>query len=380
MTYITIPVTKTYQITFDDILFGLSPEEYERKTKETHDTRTTVCEVLPQGLRKINIGAMIESLELFNVRYKDLIDTEDKLKLYHSFKIPKRSGGLRQIDAPVDELMAALRDLKYLFEKKLYANYHTSAFAYVKGRSTIDAVKRHQQNQSRWFLKLDFHDFFGSTTLEFVMDMLSMIFPYSEIVKRERGKTALNKALSLCFLNGGLPQGTPISPTLTNLMMIPIDYAIAKYGREISPYLVYTRYADDIILSSKHNFDWREVQNTVMKIAKSFNAPFELNTSKTRYGSSAGRNFNLGVMLNKDNQITIGHQKKKIAKACVFQFMQDYTDGRPWSIEDTQHLQGTLSYYRMVEPNFVDELCKKYSNKFGKDVTEIIKIVIKGTI
>lgn len=380
MTYITTPVTKTYQITFDDILFGLSPEEYERKTKNTYDTRTTTFELLPDALKKIDIDSMIKALGSFNFKYAALINIEDKSMLYHSFKIPKRSGGLRRIDAPLDELMTALRDLKYLFEKKLYANYHTAAFAYVRGRSTIDAVKRHQQNQSRWFLKLDFHDFFGSTTPEFVMSMLSQIFPFSEIVKREYGKNALQKALSLCFLNGGLPQGTPISPTLTNLMMIPIDHAIARLGREHAPHLVYTRYADDIILSSQYNFNWREVQNEVMRITKNFGAPFELNTAKTRYGSSAGRNFNLGVMLNKDNQITIGHQKKKTAKACVFQFMQDFTNDRPWSLDETQHLQGVLSYYRMVEPNFVDELYKKYSEKFGRDVLQTIKSIISGII
>ena len=42
-----------------------------------------------------------------------------------------------------------------------------------------------------------------------------------------------------------------------------------------------------------------------------FHAPFELNTSKTRYGSAAGANWNFGIMLNKDNQMTIGRKKKK---------------------------------------------------------------------
>ena len=97
---------------------------------------------------------------------------------------------------------------------------------------TIDALKRHQRNNSRWFLKLDFSNFFGSTTHEFVLRQLSSIFPYSEIVKSERGREALSKALSLCFLNGVLPQGTPFSPTITNIMMIPIDHAIAKMCRE----------------------------------------------------------------------------------------------------------------------------------------------------
>lgn len=377
MPYITVPITKTYQISFDDILYGISQEEYEKKTSNTFDTRTAYRVKTPDRLlNSIDFLAMIVALESFNEKYRQLIATEDKSTLYHSFKIPKRSGGLRQIDAPLDDLMQALRELKFIFEKKLFASYHTCAFAYVRGRSTIDAVKRHQRNNSKWFLKLDYHNFFGSTTPEFVMNMLSQIFPYNELLKSQRGKNALDKALSLCFLNGGLPQGTPISPTITNLMMIPIDHAIAKYAREHSPHLTYTRYADDILLSSDLKFSWNNVQNDIIEIVNKFNAPFSLNTAKTRFGSSAGRNWNLGVMLNKDNQITVGHNKKKVFKAMLFQFCSDYKNGNPWSVDDVQHLQGLKSYYEMVEGDTIKTIIKTYSQKMNMDINQKIKEIL----
>lgn len=377
MPYITVPITKTYQISFDDILYGISQEEYEKKTSNTFDTRTAYRVKTPDRLlNNINFSAMIAVLESFNEKYRALIATDDKSTLYHSFKIPKRSGGLRQIDAPLDDLMQALRELKFIFEKKLFASYHTCAFAYVRGRSTIDAVKRHQRNNSKWFLKLDYHNFFGSTTPEFVMNMLSQIFPYNELLKSQRGKNALDKALSLCFLNGGLPQGTPISPTITNLMMIPIDHAIAKYAREHSPHLTYTRYADDILLSSDLKFSWNNVQNDIIEIVNKFNAPFSLNTAKTRFGSSAGRNWNLGVMLNKDNQITVGHNKKKVFKAMLFQFCSDYKNGNLWSVDDVQHLQGLKSYYEMVEGDTIKTIIKTYSQKMNMDINQKIKEIL----
>lgn len=377
MPYITVPITKTYQISFDDILFGISQEEYEKKTSNTFDTRTAYRVKTPDRLlNNIDFSAMIAALENFDEKYRVLIATDDKSTLYRSFKIPKRSGGLRQIDAPLDDLMQALRELKFIFEKKLFASYHTCAFAYVRGRSTIDAVKRHQRNNSKWFLKLDYHNFFGSTTPEFVMNMLNQIFPYNELLKSQRGKDALEKALSLCFLNGGLPQGTPISPTITNLMMIPIDHSIAKYAREHSPHLTYTRYADDILLSSDLKFSWNNVQNDIIEIVNKFNAPFSLNTAKTRFGSSAGRNWNLGVMLNKDNQITVGHNKKKVFKAMLFQFCSDYKNGNPWSVDDVQHLQGLKSYYEMVEGDTIKEIIKAYSQKMNIDINQKIKEIL----
>lgn len=378
MPYFTFPVRdKGYQISFDDLINGIDFNVFEAQKDFTYDTRTDFRAKTPKRLlEQINVDEMIAYLEEFNHKYENFLDKDDKSSLYRSFKIPKRSGGLRPIDAPCDELMAALRELKFLFEKKLYASYHTAAFAYVKGRCTIDAVRRHQRNKSRWFLKLDFHNFFGSTTLDFAYNQLSSLFPFSEIVKSERGAKALRRALSLCFLHGGLPQGTPISPTITNMMMIPIDYKISKYTREHTPHLCYTRYADDIILSSDLSFKWSEVQKDILTIVQEFNAPFSLNTAKTRYGSSAGRNWNLGVMLNKDNQITIGHQKKKAFKAMLFSLLNDYTHGIRWSVDDAQELGGLISYYKMVETNPITKIIEDYSHKFNANVYDIIQETI----
>lgn len=380
MPYITIPVRpKEYQLSIDDIINGVDESFFDRQNdKNTHDKRTVFRERTPARLLdRFDFDAMVASLVRFNNKYEHLIAVEDKSTLYRSFRIPKRSGGLRPIDAPNDELMIALRELKMLLEKKFFASYHTSAFAYVPGRSTIDAVKRHQQNKSRWFLKLDFHNFFGSSTHDFVVAQIKKIFPFSEIYKRADGERELNKALSLCFLRDGLPQGTPISPMLTNLFMIPIDHDIARSAREFSPHLVYTRYADDIILSSDLSFKWSDAQKMVVDIAAKYNAPFTLNTEKTRYGSSAGRNWNLGVMLNKDNQITIGHSKKKMFKVMVFSFMNDDRNGVTWSVDDVQHLLGLISYYKMVEKEPIEEILKTYSSKFGKDVEETAKDILR---
>lgn len=368
-----------YQITYMDVMFGV--DETKLAPRRNTDTITwSVDKINRKLIEKTNFEAMQEALSGFVEQYKDLIAVEDKSTLYRSFKIPKRSGGLRQIDAPNDELKRALYDLKTILEKNFYISYHTAAFAYVHGRSTIDSVKRHQQNHSRWFLKTDMKNFFPSTSPEFLMKMLCMSFPFCEFVRYDFGcRELLEKALSLCFLNGGLPQGTPTSPMLTNAMMIPIDNAISKMCHEHHPHLCYTRYADDMLISSEYTFNWTDVRDRLISILKDFEAPFSLHPDKTRFGSSSGSNWNLGVMLNAENKITIGHEKKKVAKACVFQFMQDYAKSKPWCLEDAQHLAGQISYYKMVEPEFVKLLLGKYTEKFGCDVMEAIKTVLRGT-
>ena len=373
MPYITIQQSPIYyQMSFDDILEG-TVDVSKMVVPNATNTRTHYSEYLKSSfLERFDFDSMIDTLKQFNQQHENLFNV-DRKSLYETFYIPKKSGGLREINAPVPELMTALRNLKTIFEVNMFALYHTSAFAYVKGRCTIDSIKRHQQNESKWFAKLDFSNFFGSTTEEFVLSMFSMIFPFSEIVKRTDGLEALKRALSLCFLNGGLPQGTPISPTITNVMMIPIDHQLCNELRKMDEHFVYTRYADDILISSKVNFDCNKIQDYVISVLHKFNAPFILKKEKTRYGSSAGRNWNLGVMLNKDNQITIGYRKKKAFKAMCCNYICNKQNGVAWELHDIQVFAGLISYYRMIEKDYINYVIEHYNQKFNVNIEAMIK-------
>jgi len=374
MPYITIKQPpKYYQMTFEDIMAGVQDLSQYVMPNVTNTRTYWVDQPNAKLLQNTNIAGMIGLLSTFN-KSKEALSAQDRASLYHTFHIPKSSGGLRRIDAPLPELMCALRELKMLFETHMFAMYHTTAFAYVRRRSTIDAIKRHQRNESKWFLKLDFADFFGSTTPEFVLDMLLQVFPFSEIVKYRAGKEELTKALSLCFLNNGLPQGTPISPFITNVMMIAIDHKISNALRQFdNRRFVYTRYADDLLISCKIDFDKDAVQKLVVDILLGFNAPFTIKPEKTRYGSSAGRNWNLGLMLNKENQITIGHKRKKEFKAMLDNYMRDRQTDNKWPLADIQVLSGLISYYRMVEREYIDHLLRQYSGKHGADIRRCMK-------
>ena len=249
MVYITVKQSPMFhQMTLEELLFGNPTTTTVLNTSDSNTRTYEVAAVSEHFLRKVDVDSLIRRLVNYNESTEELRG-KDRHALYKSFCIPKKSGGLRHINAPVPELMDALRRQKTIYEENFHALYHTSAFAYIEKRSTIDAVKRHQANESKWFGKLDLHDFFGSTTLDFVMDMFSMVFPFSEVVRVPEGKEQLRKALELAFLDGGLPQGTPISPIITNIMMIPFDFKLTKALREFDGrQFVYTRYADDFII------------------------------------------------------------------------------------------------------------------------------------
>lgn len=374
MIYMTVRQNPVYkQMTIEDFLSTDAPELITDNLANTKTYSFKYPSI--KMMRRTNVDGLIKVLEDFNAGTEYLRSCE-RSSLYRTFFIPKRSGKLRRIDSPNAELSNALRNLVVIFSEKFGALYHTSAFAYVKKRCTVDAVRRHQMNNSKWFAKYDLSDFFGSTTLEFTMNQLSKIYPFSEVVKVQKGRDELEKAVELAFLNGGLPQGTPFSPFITNVIMIPVDFKIANGLRSFdNQSLVYTRYADDFIISCKYCFDFIAVKEFILDVLKQEEAPFSLNANKTRYGSSTGRsaNWNLGVILDKDNKITVGRSKKQQFMNMVNRYILDKKSGLKWDLEEVQALDGYRSYYSMIEKENIDGIIRRYNDRYGVDVVSMIK-------
>lgn len=380
MPYLVTPQMPRYhQVSVDDLMFGdgdpfAEPNRGWRPVIDKGATRTVFVRWAPYELsRKFDVTEAIKKLEDFTERFSNLYEA-NRWDLYEHWEMPKKNGGKRPIDAPKSELMLAQRTLKTILETDFHALHHTSAFAYVKGRCPVDAARKHQQNNSHWFLHTDFSNFFGSTTPEFVMRMLSQIWPFSKVCQYDAGKSALEKALDLCFLNGGLPQGTPISPLITNVMMVPIDYKLFNTLRDYEKNrYVYTRYADDIHISSQYDFDYHKIVRYIDSILEEFQAPFRLKPEKTRYNSRAGKNYILGVKLNKDNHIAIGHEKKKAFRSWIFNYLSDRKEQIPTPIQELYQLSGYISYYHSIEPAWVDAILSSYGDRFGVNVKECIR-------
>lgn len=371
--YIIKKDTIINNINFMDILNNrYSEEDIENLNKKKKTTRTIKSTVF-NGVNPNNeavVKGCYDALVLFYNTFETIINTEDLSVYYDTFFIPKKSGGLRRIDAPKEELATAQRMLVEIFKNNFWMSYHDRAYAYIEERSVIDAVKEHQRNDSMWFLKTDFDNFFGSTTKEFVMNMMNIIYPFNEVLKNDERKELMSKVLNICFLNGGLPQGTPISPFITNMMMIPFDYEFNEFVSKKN--MIYTRYADDILVSCKDSFRFKDVVDKINIILANFNAPFRIKDKKTRYGSRNGSNWNLGLMLNKDNKITLGHEKRRRFKAMIFSYCMDKKNGIRWENEDVYHMNGMISWFHAVDANDTENIIKNIELKTGIDLKKSV--------
>lgn len=372
MIYLTFKTNRTSKPTQVDLFDTILYDKAIHSTKNTLDYQEycTVCttaeKTTPFNTHQLTtLYCRLVDLKhtLSSPEYEELI--KNTSKHYTVFKIPKAKGGFRTIEAPDEELKVLLRQIKDMFQETCMIHPHNAAFAYVPGRCARHALERHQHNQSKHYLHLDLKDFFTSCTADFIHQQLRKIYPFSNIYKTEIGPKLMNLIVDLALKDGHLPQGTPLSPYLTNIIMIPIDYAIAELCRQRNKqHLVYTRYADDIDISSKYDFDYKELLKEI-ELILARQSPLKINREKVHYGTTAGRNWHLGLMINQDNKITIGHKRKREIKTSLLNFCKNKTS---WTKEDMQSFHGELAYFRSIEPEYHDYLIDLYSTKYNNSV------------
>lgn len=355
------------QLTWDDILNNpyisnnTLPKLPARKiTKEISDEYA--AKLWEKRKRPLN------AMRLVAPHADEIGDTKDH---YRHFEIPKKSDPkkMRPIDAPNEDLSFVQGMYKASIDEELVFQAHKAAHAYVKDRSVVTAMEVHQRNNSKWFLQIDLKDFFNSIDGTWLKKMLMQVYPFPFVPEED-----LDRMIRVSLLNGCLPQGSKLSPTLTNAVMVPIDHELTETLHNLNKHhFVYTRYADDITISCKEKFDPDEIMSVIKYIFSKWEVPFRINHRKTRFGSSAGRNYHLGLIINKDNKISAGHERNNKFRAMIFNFC---TVGDEWDVHRVQHMLGMISYYKSFEPEFVRKTLDKYNKKFNIDIMAKAKAML----
>ena len=364
-----LAVANTIDSLFGDVTYTVSEtsDTITRKEPRATSTKTTKADILKAYKTMIAI----------NHKYVG----SDMQEHYTTFRIPKKTHGFRTIQAPDDQLKDDCKAVVKLLKNTLHMLHHNSAWAYVKGRDVVNAMRVHQDNGSRWFLKIDLKDFFGSCSPVFITKQLMKMYPFAVPEYSDYAEQTILQICKLATLADGLPQGTPLSPMLTNLIMVPIDYEINRMLNDFSAAVqkqryVYTRYADDIIISAKEKFDYNKVVEAIKLILA--DTPLKINEEKTRFGSFAGRNWNLGIMYNKDKELTTGYRNKQYLKKVTYGYVKDKNNGTLWPLEDLRWYLGQLSWLANVEPAYTEGVLTYYQNKYNIEIRESIISDIKS--
>jgi hypothetical protein len=154
---------------------------------------------------------------------------------YRHFTKPKKGGGRREIAEPDARLKHIQREIiaRHFFAERP----HPAAVAYRKKRSIAHHVWPHAG--AELVVTADVEDFFPATSAARVEDWW-----------RERVGDDPARLLTLLTTDrGGLPQGAPTSPGLSNFVNSELDERLAR--RAATAGACYTRYCDDMV------FSWR---------------------------------------------------------------------------------------------------------------------------
>lgn len=162
-------------------------------------------------------------------------------------EIPKPDGGIRKLGIPsvMDRLMqqAVVQVLVAIYDH----TFSDSSFGYRPGRSqaqAVEKVRQHVENGYSHAVSLDLSKFFDRVNHHRLM---------SRLEKRIKDKRVLK--LIMAFLRSGVqldnlvepteegtPQGGPLSPLLSNIVLDELDKELERRGHH------FVRYADDIVI------------------------------------------------------------------------------------------------------------------------------------
>ncbi|MFC3929032.1 retron St85 family RNA-directed DNA polymerase [Streptococcus caprae] len=275
----------------------------------------------------------------------------DKKQFYKQARIPKKNGEYRTLNIPTLGLKSVQR---WILDNILYKiPVEKEATGFVPQKSIVDNANLHLAK--KYILKIDIINFFPSINFAMVRSVFIKYGILPEIA------TAL---ANICTQNSELPQGSPTSPYLANIVCSTLDKRLSTLCKHNG--LIYTRYADDITISGSRSFFW--IKPLIEEIIIS--QGFSLNESKTIMLKPGDRKRVTGIIVNEKLSVpksVTRNLRKNIYYIKKFGLGNHLEKtGLPLSEKQYKaHLYGIANFIKMVDLNkgleFISQLDSVFS-------------------
>ena len=253
------------------------------------------------GVDGMTVYELKQFLQMNWIRIReDIFNNEYKPMPVRRVEIPKPSGGTRLLGIPtvLDRFIqqAIAQELNLIYDE----NFSENSFGFRPRRAAKDAIKKAESyiNEGyRWVVDIDLEKFFDKVNHDILM------YKLSKDIKDKRVLKLIRKYLqSGIMINGivvsneeGTPQGGPLSPLLSNIMLDELDKELEKRGHR------FCRYADDcnIYVKSKRAGE-RVMENITSFIEGKLKLKVNINKSAVeRPWKRKFLGFTLGIMFGK---------------------------------------------------------------------------------
>lgn len=265
-------------------------------------------------------------------------------------EIPKPNGGTRLLGIPtvIDRLIQ--QAIQQILTKIFDPGFSPNSFGFRPNKRGHDAVREARKYINagyRWVVDIDLEKFFDRVNHDILMSRIA------RKVSDKRVLRLIRKFLeSGILINGivtrseeGTPQGGPLSPLLSNIMLDDLDKELTKRGHK------FVRYADDCNIYVRTRRSGERVKASITAFLDN-RLHLKVNESKSAVDRPWKRKF-LGFTItwNKSRQIQISNQSRVRVKDKIRSYTQrSKAISMPDRIERlNQYLQGWVGYYALTD-------------------------------
>ncbi len=273
---------------------------------------------------------------------------------YNEYKIRKKAGGDRPIEAP-DYLLKDIQRWIYINILCKDTSINDCVHGFIPKSMNKDKVRGVLTNAAPhaghdWLINIDLKNFFHTVKLDKVKDYFSSLGYENEVVKT---------LTALCTYKSRLPQGAPTSPMLSNIIASTMDVMMLKYCNKRG--IVYTRYADDLTFSANSDVEVPPIED-IYKIV--YLNGFKVNRMKTKVRYKGCRQEVTGLTVT--NGVHVSQRfKKEILRELhfckKFGVYEHYKHLNTTKGLYKEWLRGKIMFVRQIDPACGNKMLEQFN-------------------
>lgn len=262
--------------------------------------------------------------------------------------IPKPDGGVRHLGIPTvtDRLIqqAITQVLSPIFDK----DFSEYSYGFRPNRSAhmaVDKALEYMNKEYDWVVDIDLEKFFDKVHHDKLMRIISKTISDGDVISLVRKYLVSGISIDGEYLPSdiGTPQGGPLSPLLSNIMLNELDKELEKRGHK------FVRYADDCLIFVRSEKSANRVMKRITKFIEE-ELSLSVNVTKSRVTKPENIKF-LGFGFYKNNK---NEYKQKVHEISLKKFKEKIklTTKRNWGISLNyrllklkQQFQGWFNYF-----------------------------------
>jgi RNA-directed DNA polymerase len=258
-------------------------------------------------------------------------------------EIPKDSGGTRPLGIPTVSDRVIQQAITQVLVPIFDPHFSESSYGYRPGRSAHQAIKKVNDliNQGyRYAVDIDLAKFFDNVNWDVLMSRVARRVKDKGILrligKYLRAGVVVNGRLTQTAK--GVPQGGPLSPLLSNILLDDLDKELEKRGHQ------FCRYADDLIILIKSKRAGERVMQNITSFLEK-NLKVQVNRDKSKVGSAESSIF---------LSFTFHLKRPTVSRKAFTSFKNELKrlTGRSWGVsmkyryqKIRTYLQGWMNYF-----------------------------------